>query len=179
MTIYAESTRCGTNCLRQAIMKPLAGSRGVTLIEILVAVCILSIGLISLAGVFSTALRYQEKMLYTQIASASARSELDIYTASAEAAISGADQYWTQVSVGTRIYTNAVSGLPSGNKKTVVISTYPPTQPGAQASSYLKKIKATVAWPGPGGDKFLTGSVTYVTLIAKPYKETDSCYADL
>lgn len=168
--LSAKNRRDETFPLGAAARHPGFRTSGMTLVEVLVALCILSIALIVLTSIFPLALRQQDRMLYIQIASAAARSELDDLSAKAVSITK-----WTDITTGTATDTNKVTGLPSGNVKTVEITTYPP---GSNAQ-YLKKIKVTITWPGRGGADYLAGKITCVTLVAKPYKETDACFADL
>ena len=142
------------------------GSSGLTLVEILVAVCILAIGLVALTSVFPGALYYQEKMLYTQIAVTDARSELDRLT------------YWAFVDYDNLSQhmspPGSVTGLPDGNSKTVEVVPHPTAD-----TKYLKKVTVTITWPAPRTINYLAGQISYSTLVTKPYWETNRTYADI
>ena len=149
--------------------------RGLTLVEVLVALCILSIALVAISSIFPLALRYQERMLYKQIAAAYARSRLDNYSTLASAAGSDSVNPWAFIPIGTTTYSNSVSGLPTPNNVKYEISAYPPGSDG----KFMKKIIVTVEWPGRGGNDYLAGNIIYETLVARPCRDTDGVRADI
>lgn len=85
------------------------GNRGMTLVEILVAVSILSIAVIVLASLFPVAINYQKKATYERIASLDAQGTLD----------TAMTVTYDTLQVGSTTYT--VDELPQGNSKTVQV----------------------------------------------------------
>lgn len=150
------------NRSRESARRPRIGSRGMTLVEILVAVSILSIAMVVIASLFPVAVNYQKRATFIQIASLEARGMLD----------GAMTNNYGSLNVGTTV--SSVPELPSGNTMTVTISPYPTSD-----STYLKLVTVRVSWPGSKLARYLGGMVVYHTLIAKPSKEGNEVYADI
>lgn len=133
-----------------------------TLVEILVAVSILSIAVIVLASLFPGAVNYQKKATYTRIASLDAQGTLD----------GAMSVSFDSLDAGSTTY--SVAELPAGNVKTVEIARYPTTD-----CKYLKLVTVRISWPGTDKAKCLAGKVVYRTLIARPFKEGSQTYGDI
>lgn len=137
-------------------------NRGMTLVEILVAVGILSIAIIVLASLFPVAINYQKKATYERIASLDAQGTLD------------ATMCVAYDSLDSCAITTTVPELPAGNSKTVQIRPYPTTD-----SKYLRLVTVRISWPGSSKAKYLAGGVVYHTLIATPSREGSMTYGDI
>lgn len=142
--------------------RAVTNSRGMTLVEILVAVSILSIAVIVLASLFPVAINYQQKATYTRIAALDAMGTLD------GAMVAGFDN----LDLGST--TSTTADLPAGNTKTITVQAYPTSD-----CTSLKLVTVRISWPGTAKVKYLAGEVVYRTLIAKPYKEGSEIHADI
>jgi prepilin-type N-terminal cleavage/methylation domain-containing protein len=122
--------------------------RGFTLVEILVAVIVMSIALVVLVGAFSGAAGVQRKVKSHALAQNAAQSKLDSLRSGG----------WEGLSFGTT--TESVSGLEDGVMTTTVIL--------EQAS--LARLTVRVDWGTAGGgeDRYHRGHVEYVSYLAQP-----------
>ena len=157
-----------TPCTKRADRRAL-GISGFTLVEILVAACVLAIGTIALASIFPLMVQLQEQLTYTQIAAAEARSELGHM---AHMAMNANDNQWKNFNSNT--HSGTVDGLPEGNSKVVTISNYP-----SDESRYLKLVTVKITWPSKSNDGRTGGEASYSTLVVRTYFETDASRADI
>ncbi len=121
-------------------------ARGFTLVEILAACLLLSIGLLAVLTAVRAARETQQRALYISIGRNIAQSKID------KARSMSLDD------LNSLVGTTQDSSLPTVNSVTVGISRYPnPSQ------THLYKVTVTVSWPEQKG----TRRITYETLIAR------------
>jgi prepilin-type N-terminal cleavage/methylation domain-containing protein len=125
-----------------------AARRGFTLVEVLVAVIVMSIALIVLITCFSGAVGIQRKARAHTLAQNTAQSKLETLRSTG----------WSGLTFGTT--TVAVPGLTNGTMTTTVT---------LQAVS-LAKIRVRVEWSPTvaGEERYRRGHVEYVTYLAQP-----------
>jgi prepilin-type N-terminal cleavage/methylation domain-containing protein len=124
-------------------------STGMTLVEVLVAITLLSITLLTYLSVMKGANQAGQKGSYTAIATRAAADQIALAQG-------------TNVSLlvnGTKTYT--VAGLPGG---TMTVTIGPLA--GNPANQYIKQIDITVTWSGPTTTANTNGSITISTLVS-------------
>jgi prepilin-type N-terminal cleavage/methylation domain-containing protein len=120
--------------------------RGFTLVEVLAAVGLLSIGLLAVLSASRVARDTQWRAVHLATARNIAQSKIDELRAT----------LFDSIVIGTVQTTD--SSLPRGNQITVVTAKYPDT-----SESNLIKVTVTVTWP----EGKATGSVQYESLIVR------------
>jgi prepilin-type N-terminal cleavage/methylation domain-containing protein len=125
-----------------------SGRRGFTLVEILVAVIVMSIALIVLVTAFTGAAGLQRKVKSHAIAQNAAQGKLEWLRSGG----------WEGLTFG--VTTESVSGLEDGVMTTTV----------TQEQVSLARVKVRVEWgaAGAGEDRYRRGHVEYVTYLAQP-----------
>ena len=124
-------------------------TRGMTLVEILIAMVILSIGLLAMISVISAAQQSADKSNYDMIALQAAENEI----ADDEAGGYSANTYGTTVT--------PVPNLPHG-QMTVVTGPLD----GDAANDNIVQIDVTVTWDGGSGPNSTGGNISMSTLIS-------------
>lgn len=134
--------------LTACVSKRSFGHGGFTLVEVLAAVVLLSVGLLAVLSAGQAGRETQQRAVYMAAGRLLAQTKVD------EArAISFA-------SINHMAGTGTDSSLPPGNSITVAVSQY--TNSSGQPDPDLKRVLVTVAWPEAKGSR----SVVYETLIA-------------
>ena len=123
--------------------------RAMMLIEVLVAMTILSIALLAYLNVAGTVNRANKKGGLYAIATTVAKSQLELALANG---VSG-------LTDGTVIST--VSTLPSGK---MTVTTGAPS--GVASSTYIKEVDVTVTWSSTGTSTAVGGKVQMSTIVA-------------
>ena len=121
-------------------------SAGFTLVEILCAVVLLSIGLLAVMTATQSSRDTQQRALYLSIGRNIAQSKIGTLRASSFDSLAG------------QAGTTSDSSLPAGNQVVVAVDPYPD---GSEAN--LKRITVTVTWPEGKG----TRRIRYDTLITR------------
>lgn len=119
---------------------------GFTLVEILAACLLLSIGLLAVLTAVRAARETQQRALYLSIGRNIAQSKID------KARSMSVDN------ISSMAGTTQDSSLPAGNSITVSVNRYPDA-----SQIHLYRVTVTVSWPEQRG----TRRLTYETLIAR------------
>lgn len=122
------------------------GRAGFTLVEILCAVVLLSIGLLAVMAASRGARETQQRALYLSIGRNIAQSKIGALRASSFDSLAG------------QAGTSTDGSLPAGNQIVVAADPYPDA-----SETNLKKVTVTVTWPEGNG----TRRIRYETLITR------------
>ena len=134
---------------RRIARRPHQRHAGLTLVEVLVAVSILSIAIVVYTDVVLMASNSTKKASNLTIATRAAGDQIAVYQ----------DTDASTLTNGTT--TSSVAGLVNGSM-TVVISA-----PGsASSATNLKQVDVTVTWSGQGGTNLLGGRVKMTTIVS-------------
>lgn len=125
---------------------PIGASRGFTLVEILAATLLLSIGLLAVMSAAQAARETQRRALYLSIGRNIAQSKIDRLRSTPISSIT------------SQAGTSTDPSLPKGNSVQVAVSRYPNT-----GVPDLYKGTVTVTWPEHKG----TRRIRYETLIVR------------
>lgn len=121
---------------------------GFTLVEVLAAVVLLSVGLLAVLSAGQAARETQQRAAYMASGRAIAQSKVDEARATDFARLNDVEG------------TGSDPSLPPGNTFTVVVSTY--TNYLGQADPDLERLTVTVTWPEAQSSR----TIVYETLIA-------------
>jgi prepilin-type N-terminal cleavage/methylation domain-containing protein len=121
-------------------------ARGFTLVEIIAACLLLSIGLLAVLAAVQAARETQQRALYLSIGRNIAQSKIE------KARSMSIDN------ISSLAGTTQDSSLPAGNSVTISVSRYPDA-----SQIHLYRVTVTVSWPEQKG----TRRLTYETLIAR------------
>lgn len=119
---------------------------GFTLVEVLAAVLLLSIGILASMSAIQACRTMQGRLYYMPVARDIAQSAIE-YARSTP---------FSQLSSLAGTY--SIGDLPSGNSLVISVSSYP-----TWSEDNLKKVTVTVTWP----ERRNTGKIKYETLLAR------------
>jgi len=127
-----------------------AARRGFSLVEILVAIIIMSIALVVLVSAFAGACKVQRKVRAHTIAQSAAQTKIDTLR----------NGGWALVSSSFGTTTVSVSGLENGSMVTTI----------TQEQTQLAKIVVSITWGSSvtGENQYRKGHVRYTTYLAQP-----------
>ncbi|HEY3376780.1 MAG TPA: prepilin-type N-terminal cleavage/methylation domain-containing protein [Armatimonadota bacterium] len=153
--------------------------RGFTLVELLIAALIVSLGLIALSQLYIAALWTFQKARYTAVAVAYAQKEVETLQYYADTSYPALTTSTTTLSTlyltptytvtGTSsVYTvrSSVDGLPSGLCTMTI--TPDPTLLGTTAGKNLAKVTIAVTWSASASSKRGQSPVNVITYVTKP-----------
>jgi prepilin-type N-terminal cleavage/methylation domain-containing protein len=119
---------------------------GFTLVEVLAAVMLLSIGLLAVTAASKTARQYQERTVYIAVGRNIAQGRIDkLRSISID-------------SLPAQAGTTTSASLPAGNAIQTTVVGYP-----AAGETDMRRVVVRVSWPEAGG----TRSINYETLIVR------------
>lgn len=124
--------------------------QGLTLIEVLIAMVIISIAMLAMLQVMTAAQTASSKSNYDVIALQAAQTQID------DAEANG----YSNLSEGTT--TSTVTGLPGSNQMTVTVEA--PTF--ATSDDNIYEVDVKVAWSGGSGPSETGGNVEMTTLVS-------------
>jgi Tfp pilus assembly protein PilV len=135
------------------------GRRGSSLVDIVIAVWVLSMAILTMAAVDVTATRTIRSSQSMEIATQAARAQLDRWR---QEGFDAMPAVATGATVATQSFA-VPTELPSGTGQTV-FTRVDTSQAVTTVEAGRRRVSATVTWTGRGSDK---GSVTLTTLVAK------------
>lgn len=132
--------------MKSTVLSTKPGNGGYTLVEVLAAVLLLSIGLLAVMSAYQGARETQKRAIYLSIGRSVAQSRIEeMRTASFDSVMSYAGN-------------TTDSSLPSGNSVVTSVIRYP-----TASETNCLKAKVTVTWPEGKG----TRKIQYETLITR------------
>lgn len=132
--------------MNSTVLSTKRGNGGYTLVEVLAAVLLLSIGLLAVLSAYQAARETQKRAIFLSIGRGVAQSRIEeIRTASFDNILS-------------YVGSSNNSSLPSGNSVVTNVNRYPTA---SETNCY--KVKVTVTWPEGKG----TRKIQYETLISR------------
>ena len=129
-----------------------------TLIEVLVAMTILSIGLLAMTDVIAASQTAATKSKYDAIALQAAQNEV----ANDEATGYNDLTAGTTVTIAATGVTNALTGMPPGSTMTVVIGPLD----GDSDNDSIMQVDVTITWGGGSGQAATGGNLAMSTLVS-------------
>lgn len=132
--------------MKSTVLSTKPGNGGFTLVEVLAAVLLLSIGLLAVLSAYEAARETQKRAIYISIGRSVTQSRIeDMRAASFDSVLSYAG-------------TTTDSSLPTGNSVVTTVTRYP-----TSSEPNCLKAKVAVSWPEGKG----TRKIQYETLITR------------